>query len=159
MKRLLLPALCCITALTSNAYAAGFADCRQHFARGEPPRLLTPHPAAQRELCFDGFAVLHSGQTKTPVFVAERLNRARVANAHEPRTDRFYEEARLPEAERAHLSDYRQTDASLQHYDRGHMSPAQDNAYSPETMAQSFSLANMVPLALENNRGLWNVTP
>src|SRR5690606_35312687 len=50
-----------------------FSACPQFFPAQRPPVV----PAAQglRELCFSGFAILHSGQTKTPVFVAQRLNR------------------------------------------------------------------------------------
>lgn len=136
----------------SSAFA-GFEGCPQFFAKGASPR-VNQAPAQLRELCFTNFAVLHSGQSKTPVFSAEKLSRTTLDDAHLERTDKFYEEARLPRAERAQLADYKSFDALNQHYDRGHMSPAADQN-TPEAMAQSFSLANMVPQAPENNRKAW----
>lgn len=148
----------------ANAQNDPFQACIGFFANGKSPRPLSPSnlPGSLRTLCYDGFAILHSGQTKTPVFVAEKLNRSSLQLAGRERTDNFYEEARLPINERALLSDYHNQysmfslnflDKSI-HYDRGHMSPAADQS-SDNAMAQSFSLANMVPQAPKNNRGIW----
>ena len=127
-----------------------FAACRQFFANGNPP-VVSPQ-LTDRALCFDAFAVLHSGQSKTPVFVAEKLSRTSIADAHEKRTDKFFADSRLRSAERATLEDYKGSG-----YDRGHMAPAGDMP-TPQAMAQSFSLANMVPQAPEHNRGIWAKT-
>lgn len=125
-----------------------FADCRENFANGEPPKVPGQHSV--RALCFSGFAVLHSAATKTPLYSAEVLTRDRVQAARgESRTDVFFEDARLPARERATLDDYRGST-----YDRGHTSPAGDMG-SESAMAQSFSLANIVPQAPENNRFAW----
>lgn len=126
-----------------------FSDCPQFFPGGRAP--MVPAGQALRELCYSSFAILHSGQTRTPVFVAQRLNRRMLAQAREVgRTDSFYPEARLPAAERAELGDYRNSG-----YSRGHMAPAGD-MHTPEAMAQSFSLANMVPQDQRHNAGAWN---
>ena len=124
-----------------------FAACPQFFAGGQSP-LLQVH-RLQRALCFDAFAILHNGDTKTPIFVAQKLNRRLVADADEKRTDRFFADARLPKAERAELYDYRNSS-----YSRGHMAPAADMP-TPAAMAQSFSLANMIPQADRHNSGAW----
>lgn len=128
--------------------SSGFAACPQFFAGGVAP--LTPRVPKLRELCYDAFAVLHSGSTRTPVFVAERLNRQLLLQAREQkRSDRFFADARLPRAERAELSDYKGSG-----YARGHMAPAGD-MFSPAAMAQSFSLANIVPQNPQQNSGSW----
>lgn len=126
-----------------------FAECRQFFPHSRPPEV--PGSQKLREVCFSAFAILHNGQTKTPVFVAERLNRQMLTQAQGlRRTDKFYAEARLPRAERAELDDYRGSGFS-----RGHMAPAGDMS-TPEAMAQSFSLANMVPQDQIHNGGAWS---
>ena len=134
--------------LRGPSSGAGFAACPQHFLGGVPP--ARPTGDKLRELCFDSFAVLHSGSTKTPVYVAERLNRQTYEAGTKPkRGDRFYSDARLPAGERAELSDYKGSGWS-----RGHMAPAGDMG-TPEAMAQSFSLANMVPQDRKQNGGPW----
>lgn len=125
-----------------------FKQCPQFFPGGQPPQLPTGDHL--RELCFSAFAVLHNAYTKTPFVVVERLNRATLLRAQkQQRTDKFYAEARLPRAERAELEDYRGSG-----YSRGHMAPAADMP-TPEAMAQSFSLANMVPQDQVHNAGAW----
>jgi endonuclease G len=135
----------------SSAQAAtGFEACPQFFAAGHVPNFAIGSDWKLRALCYDAFAVLHSGKSRTPLFVAERLNRAQLDDArNEERTNKFFADARLPSAERAELDDYRGSGL-----DRGHMSPAADQP-TAQAMAQSFSLANMVPQAPENNRKSW----
>lgn len=133
-----------------------FAQCPQFFAEGQPPRrvgspqLDTQIPTGKlRELCYEAFAVLHSGESRTPVFVAQRLNRQILAEADHKRADRFFADARLPRNERAELEDYKGSG-----YSRGHMAPAADMP-TRTAMAQSFSLANMVPQDAQHNGGAW----
>ena len=133
----------------SNSNATGFANCRQFFPNNALPSLKIQ--SNQRELCFSGFAVLHDGDSKTPVFVAQRLNRQVLTQGKGlQRTDKFYADARLPRAERAELGDYKGSG-----YARGHMAPAGD-MFNEDSMAQSFSLANMVPQNQKQNSGAWS---
>ena len=137
---------------TSTAFAADtdFAQCRDVFANSTPPVLSASADMQPRSLCFSAFAVLHSGKSHTPIYVAERLNREVLLEARgNQRGNKFFADARLPRAERAELEDYHGSG-----FDRGHMAPAGDMA-TPESMAQSFSLANMVPQYPINNRKAW----
>ena len=127
----------------------GFDQCRQFFP-GELPKVPRLDTRLARDLCYDAFAILHSGQSRTPIFVVERLTRDSLIEASsEKRHNRFFADARLPTRERATLEDYRDSG-----YDRGHMAPAAD---MPTARAndQSFSLANMVPQARINNERTW----
>ncbi|WP_455289263.1 DNA/RNA non-specific endonuclease [Cupriavidus necator] len=147
--RLAAAAAICLSITAPVQAATDFDRCPQFFAKGIVPQVRGQN-LKPRALCFEAFAVLHSGKTKTPVYVAERLNAEQVADAQdEERTNRFFADARLPRAERAELDDYKSSG-----YDRGHMAPAGDMP-NATAMAQSFSLANMVPQAPQNNRKSW----
>ena len=133
-----------------TAFANDFSLCREDFANGIPPVIVHQETLQPRALCYSAFAVLHSGTSHTPVYVAECLNsRLLIEARNKQRTNKFYADARLPRAERAELADYHGTG-----FDRGHMAPAGDMA-TDEAMAQSFSLANMVPQYPLNNRRAW----
>ncbi|WP_328702970.1 DNA/RNA non-specific endonuclease [Arenibaculum pallidiluteum] len=104
-----------------------------------------------RMLCFSGFAAVHSGLTRTPLWPAERLTRAGQKRADVvARVDDFHAEARLPADERAELQDYARSG-----FDRGHLAPAADMS-SKSAQRQSSSLANIIPQAPESNRGIWS---
>lgn len=153
-KRLLqalgLALLCTLSQAQTPRLPTGFAQCKGFFPTQQLPRVPATVAQQPRELCYEAFAVLHSGRSRTPVYVVEKLTRERLLDAQdEQRAQRFFADARLPSAERATLEDYRGSG-----YDRGHMAPAADMP-TPTAMAQSFSLANMVPQAPQNNRGPW----
>lgn len=124
-------------------------QCNNIYYGNEAPDIinskLTPKT---KELCYSTFAVLHSGISRTPLYVGEHLTRAGLSS-HSERTNDFHAEDRLPLDERAELNDYARSG-----YDRGHMAPSAD---MPNSQAQhdSFTLANMIPQNQENNRGIW----
>lgn len=127
-----------------------FKQCRHLFAYSSPPVIKHQDESQTRSICYSSFAVLHSRKSRTPVYVAERLNIKLLLDArNNQRTNKFFADARLSRAERAELEDYQGSG-----FDRGHMAPAADMA-TDESMAQSFSLANMVPQAPINNRKSW----
>lgn len=135
---------------TSSSAVNDFSACPQFFEGGKPP-LVAPRPT-HRALCYDAFAILHSGESKTAVYVAQRLNRASVLAADEKRTNQFFSDARLRSTERATLADYKDSG-----FDKGHLAPA-GQMPSAQAMAQNFSLANMVPQAPKHNRGAWRTS-
>lgn len=127
--------------------AENFSNCPQFFANAKPPAVTLR--TTDRALCYDAFAILHSGESKTAVFVAQKLNTALVEDADEKRGKKFFADARLRSAERATLEDYKGSGWS-----RGHLAPAGDMP-TAQAMDQSFSLANMVPQAAKHNGGAW----
>jgi endonuclease G, mitochondrial len=137
---LALVALC-----TSLSVLAAFDDCKDLF----PTQQIPTTPQAGRDLCFDSFAIHYSPQDKKPIYTVEKLNKEQLSAPHPRRSNQFYEEARLPFVERSLLTDYRGSG-----YDRGHNAPAGDMS-NERPMAQSFSLANMMPQARQNNQGIW----
>lgn len=140
----------CLHQVASAQASTDFLKCSQFFAKAKPP-VIKSQPKLHA-LCFDAFAILHSGVRKTSVYVAQKLSRKSIADADEKRQDNFYQEGCLPYEERATLDDYKHSGWS-----RGHMAPAGDMP-TPSAMAQSFSLANMVPQAIKHNGGAWTNT-
>jgi endonuclease G, mitochondrial len=130
--------------LPFSAFAI-FEQCRQFF-----PEQQTPiSTELGQDLCFDEFAIYYSPIHKKPIYTVEKLNGPKLEQPRPRRTNQFYEEARLPQVARSSLSDYRGSG-----FDRGHNVPAGDMT-SEQGMAQSFSLANMMPQARKNNQGIW----
>lgn len=144
MKFLVKPLLLSLLWLPLSAFAL-FDQCKDLF----PAQQIPTTSQAGRDLCFDDFAIYYSPSDKKPIYTIEKLNGEQLQAPHPRRTNQFYEEARLPFHERALLADYRGSG-----YDRGHNVPAGDMT-SERGMAQSFSLANMMPQARQNNQGIW----
>lgn len=151
-------ALANVASVQASGFVQGFNDvfgeCRGHFFDGQAPMLTgTRGQNLNRDLdalCFEGFAVLHSGVSRTPLWSAERLTRERIQNARTlARTDSFRSESRLPHGRRAELADYNRSG-----FDRGHLSPNGDMA-NANTQYESFSLANIAPQNGTHNRNVW----
>lgn len=149
MKRILLLATNCLM-LVGSAFGQP-SSCPAHFAGGQAPELTNSRLSPRtQELCFEAFSSLHSGVTKSSLYSAEFLNRARIEAARSlKRRNSFHPEEQLRTGDRAELKDY-----SRSGYDRGHLVPSRDMA-TEEAQFDSFSLANMIPQDADNNRGLW----
>ncbi len=135
----------------SSAQADDLTQCSQSFYGGVYPEFSNSKLSKNTQaLCMDGFAVMYSGVSRTPLWSAEYLNRKRLQQAKQiDREDSFHEESRLPQSMRAKLSDY-----SGSGYDRGHLAPNGDMANRSQQY-DSFSLANIAPQSPRNNRYIW----
>jgi endonuclease G, mitochondrial len=127
------------------------ADCTLQYADATQPAITNPAVAKKtRLLCYDGYALMHSGVSRTPVWAAEHLTAERVNAARQlKRQNDFHAEDRLPQSDRAELEDYVHSG-----FDRGHMAPSGDMP-SQQAQHESFSLANMIPQNPNNNQTLW----
>lgn len=137
--------------LTVSVTHAAQTSCPEHFANGQAPDLISQKLTPKtRDVCYSGFALKHSGITRTPLYSAEHLTLERLSWAKGmKRTSKFYPDPNIPASERAELRHYARSG-----YDRGHVAPSAD---MPDERSQQecFSLANMVPQVPENNRGPW----
>lgn len=148
MKKIL---LFFIALLVSSASCTQPSRCPEHFANGKVPEFINQKLSTRTKLlCFQGYAVMHSGITHTPLWSAEHLTAARVIESRAmKRQNTFHPEDRLPAEDRAELRDYARSG-----FDRGHMSPSGDMP-NAVTQYESFSLANMIPQDPNNNQNLW----
>ena len=117
--RVLIATITVMVGLT-QAYADDLTQCGDAFYGGIYPEFINNKLSNNTTaLCMDGFAVMYSGVSRTPLWSAEYLDRSRLQQAKQiDREDSFHEESRLPESARASLSDY-----SGSGYDRGHLAP------------------------------------
>jgi endonuclease G len=108
IKKGLSSALALLLAMETPILAASrdFDQCLDFFADRVPPIIQSVDGLNARALCFAGFAVMHSGKSHVPIYVAERLNKQLLSDAQgNERTNQFFEEGRLPSSDRAQLSD------------------------------------------------------
>ena len=136
---------------TPLVHAYDFTQCSESFYGGVYPEFTNTKLSDNTQaLCMDGFAVMYSGVSRTPLWSAEHLDRKRLQQAKEiDRDDSFHEESTLPTSARAAVSDY-----SKSGYDRGHLAPSANMATSSQQY-DSFSLANIAPQSPRNNRYIW----
>ncbi len=137
--------------LSTSSVFAGQTACPTHFANAIAPDVTNQKLSVKTTaLCFEGFAVLHSGITHTALWTAEHLTKDRIYQAKGmKRKDKFHPESQLSTDDRAELADYVHSG-----FDRGHMSPSGDMP-TENAQSESFTLANMIPQNPNKNQNLW----
>lgn len=141
--------------VSANTNVKANGQCPEHYPLGAPIVVSPQKDKIERRsfyLCRTGYAVQFDPATKTPLWSAEKLNAEILKGAKEPRTDDFQADPNVPGPAQATLNDYKGS-----RFDRGHMSPAADQAgRDGNAMSQSFYLTNMVPqVGVNQNRGIW----
>lgn len=96
-----------------------------------------------------GYTVCYEEKFEQAKWVAYRLTAAMCNNNEEERKDDFREDKAIKTGS-AVPEDYKKTG-----YDRGHLCPAGDMAWSEIAMSESFYMSNMSPQEPKFNRGIW----
>lgn len=97
---------------------------------------------------YAGFTLCYRESYEQPEWVAYEINREELNKVAE-RGDNFRADPSISTGS-ASLADYKGSG-----YDRGHLAPAADMAWSEETMSESFYMSNMSPQVPGFNRGVW----
>ena len=96
-----------------------------------------------------GYALGYIEYHEQAAFVIYKLTAREALTKEAKRTNRFRSDPEIPTGS-ATTADYRRSG-----YDRGHLAPAADMAFSVQTMADSFFMSNMSPQKPAFNRGIW----
>ena len=104
---------------------------------------------ADRIINREGYAIGYSNQFKQPLWVCYNLTAGEAENKNSYRINDFRSDWRLF-GKSADPDDYKGSN-----FDRGHLAPAADMAWSTKTMSQSFFMSNMSPQHPSFNRGIW----
>ena len=97
----------------------------------------------------EGYALGYIEYHEQPAWVIYHMTKEEATTKAASREDNFRPDPEIPTGS-ATLEDYRRSG-----YDRGHLAPAADMAYSIKTMDESFFMSNMSPQLGEFNRGVW----
>ena len=96
-----------------------------------------------------GFALGYIEGHEQPAWVIYRLTAEELRTKVSSRSDDFRADPDIPTGS-ATPADYKKSG-----FDRGHMAPAADMAYSAQTMSDSFCMSNICPQRPECNRIIW----
>ena len=96
-----------------------------------------------------GYALGYIEYHEQPAWVVYHFTKEEAITKAVKRSDDFREDPEIHTGS-ATLADYRRSG-----YDRGHLAPAADMAFSVRTMSDSFYMSNMSPQKPAFNRGIW----
>ena len=113
------------------------------------PDEMLPTSTTGQVVHHDYYCLSYSEEHEQPEWVAYELTRESLIIPNVPRTGNFRPDPKVSKAS-ASDRDYRGTG-----YDRGHMVPAGDMAFSEDAMSQTFYMSNMSPQIRNFNGGIW----
>lgn len=114
-----------------------------------PTQLELPELKPNQTITYHtGFTLCYNKTHEQSNWVAYQLTSAETQGANE-RTNKFKPDPKI-KGGTATDADYKQSG-----YDRGHLAPAADMAWSEKTMQESFYYSNMSPQVPGFNRGIW----
>jgi endonuclease G len=93
--------------------------------------------------------ISYNPEHKQANWVFYELGRNQLRNCVQ-RNNNFHQDPELDDRDAATLEDFKGSG-----FDRGHLSPAADNKWSPRAMADSFLLSNISPQPPRFNQGIW----
>ena len=138
MRRILFTLAALVTMHSVSAFESA---CQDYY-----PKTMQVKSAVT-ELCLEGFAVGYTNDGMLSLYSTEFLTKDDIVFSRMiKRKTSFHEESRLPNSIRASATDF-----SVPGYDRGHLTPFKDRAYSYDVN----SFANIVLQESGLNRGAW----
>lgn len=148
--KMLLALWCLVLVLVVALLLCRGGDKHQQLPQGFAEQLqqvTVPAEMANQPIAYTGFLVNYNALMHVPVSVSYVLTRERMQGTVE-RCDHF--EADPKAAGCAQPDDY-----VLSGYERGHMAPAHDMAWSEASMRESFLMTNVCPQDKRLNEGGW----
>lgn len=125
-----------------------YAQCPQFVYGGVFPKTQEPHVL----LCKKEFAIGYSSVRRTPLFVVQRLDAEDLTSPDVLTSTTFRVDPMIARESQPALTDFANSG-----FDRGHMSPFEDNNHDIVAATESNFLTNIVPQVPGNNRGIWRV--
>ena len=95
-----------------------------------------------------GFYAGYSNAGRQSLWVSYQLEASQLQGPRHKRSNRFYPDESVQ-------NPVRPGDYTRSGYDRGHLAPAADMAYSKTTLEASFCMSNISPQTPGCNRGIW----